>query len=532
MAHGKLFGVTSSSVDFKLRKKNSGQGRHSIRLTQTYEGIPVFGGETVVQVNDAGGVEYVSGNFDRDTSDLDEKRLSIKPKLTADEAAAAAQAHYAPKAAGQVLAVTPPELALFVPALLKLNGPRRLTWKMDVRSADEWTVAQLVFIDAHSGAFVLDIPLIHHAINRLISDAALTTASPGTLVRSENGPESHIADADAAYDQLGDVYNFYFNHFNRDGITGTGAALRATVRWREVASVPYPNAYWSGIRMVFGEGYVVDDITAHEMTHGVTASTSALINLNESGAINESMSDVFGEFVDLTNGKGTDTASMRWLIGEDMPSGASRSMKDPPSVLQGGYGSPDWRGSQYYLDPTSPILDNFENHDNGGVHFNSGVNNKLCYLLTDGTGGGTFRTHTITGMGIDPVAALYYEANVKLLGMSSGWDDLSGALRRAAINKNWSISERENLDNALAAVGILTPPPLIYINEMATGTEAGTPEQPAHSIARGVSLLGTEADGTFFLKGTGHSTRIERRVSIRAWNGPEWGPARIAPIAP
>ena len=501
-AHGKLFGILSPAVDFKLRKKNRSPGKHSIRLTQTYNGIPVFGGEMVMQVNEAGGVEYVAGNFDRDTGNLDEKRLATTPTLLAAEASAAAQAHYAPQAPGQVLAVTPPELTLFVPALLKLAGPKRLTWKLEVQSADEHTVSRRVFIDAHSGEFVQDIPLIHDALSRNISDGNFTAAIPGTIVRTEGAAPSENEEADAAYDFLGDTYNFFFTHFQRDGITNNGAALNATVRHREDPNVPFSNAYWSPFlsRMVFGEGFVVDDVTAHEMTHGVTAAESDLIYMNESGAINESISDVFGEFVDLTNGRGDDSAPVRWLIAEDFSGGAFRSMSNPTAFNN----NPDWFGSSLYYTGDA---------DQGGVHINSGVNNKLCYLLTDGA---TFRNITITGMGIDPVAALYHEANVNLLTSSSGWISLASALKQAAINLNWSASQRENLSKALAAIGIG-----VYVDENFTGgLEAGAPVAPAKSISTGLLLVAVSPESNLFLRGTGHSSRIASHVTIRAWDGP------------
>ena len=515
--HGRLFGVTSPSVDFKLRKKNSGNGRHSIRLTQTYEGIPVFGGEMVVQVNDAGGVEYVAGNFDRDTSDLDEKRLATKPQLTAGEAAAAAQAYYAPKAPGQALAITPPELNLFVPALLKMQGPKRLTWRMEVRTADQTTVAKRAFIDARSGEFVQDIPLLVEFLNRRIYDHNNTRNTAGVVVRSEGGVPAALAEANAAYDFLGDTYNFYYNRFGRDGISNDGASMYAHVRYcdsNQSHPCPLANAYGGGSAMYFGQGYTADDVCAHELTHGVTAVESMLIYANESGAINESMSDVFGEYVDLTNTGGNDSAAKRWLIGEDVPGGPFRSMTNPPA-----YSGPDWLGSSLYQPRAAvPTGEN----DYGGVHSNGGVNNKLCCLLTDG---GRFRGHTITAMEITPVAALYYEANVNLLTASSGWTNLASALKQAAINLNWSISQRQNLDNAIAAVGLLLPRPFIYIDAALGSTETGTPTQPAHSINKGVSLLGAATDGTLILRGTGHTNRISRKVTIQTWDGT----ARIEP---
>lgn len=460
--NGKLFGVTSPAVDFQLKKKNSGKGRHSIRLTQTYEGVPVFGGEVVVQVNDDGGVEYVSANFDRDTRDLDDKRLSPKAKLTADEAAAAAQAHYAAAADGQALTVTPPELTLFVPSLLKMQGPKRLVWKMEIRSADETTVAQQVFIDAHSSGFVHEIPLMLDLLNRNIYDHNNNVASSaGTLVRSEGGSPAALAEANSAYDFLGDTYNFFFNRFGRDGIFDDGAPMYARVRYCDPRyPCPLQNAYGGSSTMYFGQGYTTDDICGHELAHGVTAATSGLIYQNESGAINESLSDVFGELVDLTNTGGTDTAGVRWRMGEDLPIGAIRDMKNPPA-----FNHPDWLGSSLYH-PLAAVP--ARTNDHGGVHSNSGINNKLCYLLTDGA---TFRGRSITGMGINLVAALYYEATANLLISTSGWKDLANALRQAAINLDWTTAQRQNVENALAAVGLEdlgmaldTPPSLTWVN--------------------------------------------------------------------
>jgi Zn-dependent metalloprotease len=290
--HGKLFGIISPSVDFKLRKKNSGKGRHSIRLTQTYAGIPIFGGEIVVQVNDGGGIEYISGNFERDTREFDEQRVLIRPKLTAAEAQNAARANYEPQAKGQDMTTTRPELTLFVPALLKLQGAKRLTWKMEVRSADGETVAKQVFIDAHSGALVQEISLIHEALDRKIYDANFSPVATGSLVRTEGEGPVGIADADDAYDFLGDVYDFYYSNFQRDGIFNDGAPLVGLVRYLHGFG---GNASWDGSakEMRFDPGFVVDDITGHELTHGVVEAESGLIYLNQSGAINESLADIF-----------------------------------------------------------------------------------------------------------------------------------------------------------------------------------------------------------------------------------------------
>ena len=171
--------------------------------------------------------------------------------------------------------------------------------------------------------------------------------------------------------------------------------------------------------MVYGDGFAnADDVVGHELTHGITEYTSNLLYLNQSGAINESLSDVFGELLDLTNGTGNDGPSVRWDVGEDLPViGAIRDMADP-----GRFGDPDRRGSPNYYNGAD---------DSGGVHTNSGVNNKAAALLVDG---GTFNGQTITALGITKTARIYYETETTLLGSGSGYTDLGTFLPRACTN--------------------------------------------------------------------------------------------------
>ncbi len=140
--------------------------------------------------------------------------------------------------------------------------------------------------------------------------------------------------------------------------------------------------------MVYGQGYAAaDDVVGHELTHGVTEFSSHLNYYYQSGAINESFSDVFGELIDQTNGVGNDTAEVKWLLGEDIPGvGAIRDMETPSA-----YGDPDRMTSPNYTADASEA-------DAGGVHTNSGVNNKAAFLITDG---GTFNGRTVTGLGAD-----------------------------------------------------------------------------------------------------------------------------------
>src|SRR5262249_2520866 len=155
---------------------------------------------------------------------------------------------------------------------------------------------------------------------------------------------------------FGDTYDFYFTRHGRDSINNAGLVLSGTVRYcRSGEPCPYQNAYWEANRMHFGQGFAAaDDVCAHELTHGVTENESELLYQDQSGAINESLSDMWGEWIDLTNSGGTDTPAVRWLMGEDLPGGAIRSMKNP--LL---FNDPDRMGSPKYYHGIA---------DNGGVH--------------------------------------------------------------------------------------------------------------------------------------------------------------------
>ncbi|MGH8969847.1 MAG: M4 family metallopeptidase, partial [Actinomycetes bacterium] len=200
---------------------------------------------------------------------------------------------------------------------------------------------------------------------------------------------------------------------------GDGKKLRSTSRFcptDQFEGCPYENAFWDGAQMVYGEGFAVaDDVVAHEMTHGVTDATSGLFYWHQSGAINESMSDVFSELVDLADStSGVDDPADRWLLGEDLSGGAGRDMEEPTAFEQ-----PDRVGGTYW------DLD-LSYEDSGGVHTNSGVGNKAAFLITDG---GTFNGRTVAGIGEAKTANVYWEAN-KRLTPAADYADLAAALQQ------------------------------------------------------------------------------------------------------
>jgi Zn-dependent metalloprotease len=433
-----VFGLENPRISLETRRVKSNPKYTFVRFRQVYDNVPVWGAEINVQTENSDSINSVLSRIMTETDALDSGKLKTRPKITAAEASSAAIAFLSAQFGDIELKAAEPNLMLYEPSLVGNSGRTRLVWATTVRDNSGGVVNEYVLVDAHTGEIALHFTLIMEALNRQVYDAVNTTANPGTLRRSEGQPASGITDVDLDYTYMGDTYNFYSVQHGRDSIDGQGYILSSTVRFcHPLMGCPMQNAFWNGSRTYFGEGFCADDVVGHELTHGVTQYESDLIYYGQSGAINESFSDIWGEFVDLTNGSGNDTPAVRWEMGEDTNIGAIRDMANPPR-----FGDPDRLNSPLFYRGT---------WDNGGVHINSGVGNKLAYLLTDG---GTFNGRTVTGMGIDKVAALFYEVQTNILISSADYYDLGAAIRQAAINLNFTDSEINNVISASKAVEI------------------------------------------------------------------------------
>lgn len=442
--HGKAFGISDSRVSFTTERVKTLYARTYVRLQQTFNGVPVFGAQALVQMRPDGGIVSILSDIMRDAPRVYSGALSMTPNLTPNAARAAGLNVLSGENPGVTFDASEPQLYLYMPYVLGTTGLARLVYVVDVHSADTFVpIGDTLLIDAHSGATVLRIPLVINAKFRMIFDAESTPfVDLGTLARAEGDPATGIADVDNAYDFYGDTYDFYFAEHSRDSIDNFGLIMEATVRYCG-AGCPFENAFWDGSlqRMYFGDGFVTDDVVGHELTHGVTQHESNLIYFMESGAINESFSDIWGEFIDLTNGKGNDSNAVRWLMGEEIPGGALRNMQNPPASP--GFPCPDtYQGPFWIYDPL---------FDYGGVHINSGVGNKVAYLLTDGD---TFQGFTVNPLGMSNVADLFYECQTNLLTQSSDYHDLGDQLLQAADNLGFSSGEIEEIFNALLATKI------------------------------------------------------------------------------
>lgn len=226
------------------------------------------------------------------------------------------------------------------------------------------------------------------APSRAVHDAHQTMDLPGSVVRTEGQGPTGDAATDEAFDGLGDTWALYADVYGRDSLDGHGLGLDATVHYGR----DYDNAFWDGSQMVFGDGdgrvfqrfTIAVDVIGHELTHGVTELTVGLVYQGQSGALNESISDVFGSLV-KQRALGQDAASADWLIGEGLFAPgihgvALRSMKAPGTA----YDDP-----AIGKDPQPASMDGYveTTDDNGGVHINSGIPNHAFYLASTAIGG-------------------------------------------------------------------------------------------------------------------------------------------------
>ena len=223
---------------------------------------------------------------------------------------------------------------------------------------------------------------------RTVYDARHGSQLPGAKARDEGDPPTGDAAVDEAYDGAGATYDLYHDVFGRDSIDDRGMPLVATVHYRR----GYDNAFWDGAQMVYGDGdgkifqrfTKAVDVIGHELTHGVTQYEANLDYSGQPGALNESLSDVFGSLVkQRTLGQTADRAD--WLIGAGLfapaiRGAALRSMAAPGSAYDDALIGKDPQPADmaHYVETTD---------DNGGVHINSGIPNRAFYLAAVAIGG-------------------------------------------------------------------------------------------------------------------------------------------------
>jgi Zn-dependent metalloprotease len=504
-------------------------GMEHVRFQQTFRGIPVTGGELTVHLRGQGVVAVNA------TTLAGLEGVATEPTVTAAEARILAR-----DALEQGLGVTgavlgEPRLELLNRGLLGGRGwATTLSWFIEARKID---LREYLWIDARAGKVALQFSQLTDARDRKIYDGNDPGGGtygdlPGTLVRSEGGPVvvgPAAADANAAYDFSGDTYDYFQDEHGRDSYDGAGATLISTVRYcPNAGDCPYANAFWNGVQMVYGAGFpAADDVDAHELTHAVTEHTAGLFYYMQSGALNESYSDIFGETVDLLNGAGTDTPGARWQMGEDVPGfGAIRDMEDP--TLFGDPGK---------VSDAEFVCGDDYRIDRGGVHSNSGVPNRAYSLMVDG---GPYNGQTVAGIGLVKAGKIEYRALSRYLLSASDFLDNYHALRQSCQDlvgtAGITASDCTEVEKALdavemdqtwpcaptqAAVPAYCPAgqgPELWYYEDFEGAVVGVPDCPPDQVVpywcvnRATSIL-----GAFATSGTGSLWGYDKPTADTIW---------------
>jgi len=373
-------------------------GAIHVKFNQTYQGLKVFGAQLIVHMNDRG-ITAVNGNF------IPGINLETRPSLTAEAAAQQALeiVSKTKSGAGAQLSVTETELAVYRTGLLEgYQGKSVLAYGVKV-SSGEGPLEQ-VWLSAQTGAELIRIPLRqehHNPLHRTVYSPRYDSSNPSLhVVRDEDDLlPSPVPQIEGLFQFSGQTYNLFSSAFGRSSFDGMSAQMRTVYLVNSIC----PNAYWDGATTNYCPEVDGDDVVAHEWGHAYTQFTHNLVYSFQSGALNESYSDIWGETVDLHNNIDGEGGSInnqpgptgqRWKIGEDVAGlGPLRDMWTPTNN-----GDPEKVSStSYFCGPS----------DGGGVHTNSGVPNHAYAIMVDGK---TFNGQTVTGLGFLKTMHLYFRA--------------------------------------------------------------------------------------------------------------------------
>lgn len=425
-------------------------GLRHLRFDQRWRGLEVWPADLIVHLDRAGHVTLMDGAFVPSPRDV-----LARPIVAA---AAAARRAKAGVPGADRAAVGEPRLFVYAPGT---RSPR-LAWRVDVdvSVSEQWRVV----IDAANGAKLTTISRIQteNAVGSgrdisgttrslnvwnqggtfslvdtskpmfdptsappnlettrgaiFILDAANTPANsdpdPGQatirVVTSPNPNSWTPPDAVSAAFFFSRTFDYYRNTHGRNSLDGNGGNIIAVVRLGQ----NFQNAFWNGKAMFFGDARPYAnalDIVGHELTHGVTENSANLVYQDQPGALNEAMSDIFGQAVEAGLEGGAD-----WLHG-DATGAADRNMRDPGAleiIPESGRRYPSKMSE--FLSATDPFLQQFTNSDSGGVHLNSSIINHCFYLLAEGLPG---------AIGIANAERIFYRALTAHLSKNSQFLD-------------------------------------------------------------------------------------------------------------
>ena len=471
-------------------------GQFHTKYKQQYNGIPVWKSELVTHSNQLGEVVSMTGKYIPSPSNI-----STTPSVSADSAIATAIAKVAPDTANDEMKS---DSKLVIYSDEKRFQPV-LAWEVTLNIS---YVTYTVLVDANSAKVILSYNNIHtenvvgsgtdllgqiRQINVwkdsgkfYANDASKSMFDNSSMnpmdfdekkgviniydaqnkpvnnklsndvqyyrLESDSSTSGWLADAVSASYNLSKTFDYYKDKHDRNSLDGEGGRITAVIQFGK----DYKNAFWvTGPNMMFfgkGDNYTASiDIVGHELSHGVTSVESNLLYQYQSGAMNESLSDIFGEAIERFSQGSND-----WIIGAELTE-PFRSMKDPGSFLiQAGMPYPSKMSE--YINTTQ---------DNGGIHLNSSIINHAFYLLAEG---GNY------AIGMDKAEQIFYRANTTYLLVRSQFSDLRIACIQSADDIHGANSTQSKaVASAFDAVEIYdapTKPP----------TKPGTPANAADSL--------------------------------------------------
>jgi thermolysin len=487
------FRMKNPSEEMKVRRLDVDHlGMRHVRMGQAYQGLPVIGGEMIAHYTSDGILKAINGTF------IEEISLNPDPGIDATQAGQVARDDLESFFGDGRLET--PELVVF-----PWEDQNYLAWRMFIFSESpmgNWEY----FVDAKRGDVIFkanrikDVEAIGTGTsvmgdarshidtdydgseydmidytrqagndphghggqmpdgNYIITHIA-SSSLPGTMATDPDNLWNDAAQASAVdghvYTAL--VYDWLLAEFGRNSFDDAGASMIVSVDYNAEGD---NNAYWNGYQMVvwsYGPGWRslagCPDVIAHEWGHAVTDNTSNLIYQKESGALNESFSDMMGAAFEFAH-PGYDSPD--WLMGENgTVSGTGfRSMSNPTA-----YNDPDTYGGSYWVD----VIYCFPSDQNDycGVHTNSGVGNKWFYLLSDG---GTHNGVIVTGIGVENAMQIAYRSNSFYWSSSTNYSEAAYATISAAHDLDGSGVWAAEAANAWEAVGVAMPAPTLVFS--------------------------------------------------------------------
>jgi len=412
--------------------KFGSEGSTYYKFKQTYEGLDVYGSEISVQVSKANKLESILGIYSSEIS------LDTTPSISGTEALTSSLNTLSDGDTVTQKVFQEPELMVY----MDYDNNAHLAYESVVKYIDTSGTQQIntLFTDANTAEVIDTISNIYadrdidvYTVNGKCIGQNATL--PGYLAR-DNDYAVGDASADSVYDSLNTTYFFFKHMFNRHSYDANDARLVATVdaQFSDGGSCNGLNAYFSPYdkQFVFGTGggqyknFAMGlDIVAHELTHAFTWKTSNLEYRNESGALNETISDIFGVTIQAWDASGggvngnPSTIKIEndtWIMGEDV--GLYRYLNDPMKDGQ----SPDNYDDKYT-----------GSQDNGGVHINSVIGSLSFALLSEGGKHPRNKTNVeVPGIGMDKALRIWYEAQTTTMSTRSNFNNIRAILSNAA----------------------------------------------------------------------------------------------------